>query len=98
MADAPARTACVDYFAARGCTVDAASGLAEAEPLLRRHVYDKVVTDLPMSDEVLEMFALARRRNPSAVPILLTTEEEQPYPGSLTTFVKPFPLSVLLAR
>jgi DNA-binding response OmpR family regulator len=65
-----------EYFALAGYEVDCAPGLDEALPLLNRHSYEAVITDLHLTAartaEGLVVAAQARRRNPQACIVMLT--------------------------
>ena len=86
------RLACADYYTQSGCTVDAAADAAHAESLLRFRTYDAVLTDL----EDAHLLALARRRNPAVLPVVLTTRDSPSLDATTVMLTKPFALSVVL--
>jgi DNA-binding response OmpR family regulator len=98
--EAASRSACNDYYEARGCTVDTAAGATEAEPLLRFRAYDMVVADCPSAEpargEMLDLLGRARRKSP--VRVLLTTHRGQEVvDDSLFVMTKPCRLDAILS-
>lgn len=100
--DSPSRFVCSEFFEARGCEVDLAEDLPHAARLLRFRRYDLLVGDLAREEdgrgELLRVIEDAGRRNPSMVPVVLTTEEESlaaEHPA-LTVLIKPLPLDAIL--
>jgi DNA-binding NtrC family response regulator len=100
LSEAASRPACSDYFTQRGCDVDSAEDIREAEVLLRFRAYDCVVTDVDLGEDgrgaADRMIELARRRNADVVPVVLTTTTPLIADGSVVTLIKPMPLEKIL--
>ena len=88
-----ANDACSDFFETKGCSVDTAESVAEAEALLRFRPYDLVVADVPWAAPLLE-----KARHNVGTRVLLTTRDVEVLGADDALFVltKPQPLETLL--
>lgn len=90
------RNACAEYFALRGCDVDAAGIRERAFSLLLFRAYDVIVVDAAIEDSA-PLFALAERRNPAVFPLILSTSDAHDAVQSIMTVTKWLRLETLLA-
>jgi len=98
LSDSNQRTACGDYFDARGCDVDIAANMDDAKPFLRFRRYDLAVADLSAADPTeREMATLADAWCDAAAVRVLLTSVERPSSGSLHILTKPQPLDALFS-
>ena len=90
----PAHLACADYFESRGCGVDTAHDVVDAERFLRFRSYDAVVLDdVHASENVLQH---ARQRNPAVRAAVLTTGTMAvSHEAFATVLTKPLPLATI---
>jgi DNA-binding NtrC family response regulator len=99
--DYPARFVCREFFEAQGCQVELAEDLPQAGRLLRFRRYDLLIADLARGadgrSELLRLIEDASQRNPSMVPVLLTTGEEGLAENpTLRVLIKPQSLHAIL--
>ena len=98
LSDPDQRTACGDYFDARGCDVDMAESLADAKPFLRFRTYDLAVADLTAADPTeRELLTLANAWCDAAAVRVLLTSVDHPSSDSLHVLTKPQPLDALFS-
>lgn len=101
LAENASRSACHDYYQARGCTVDLAASALEAAPLLRFRAYDLVVADFPRAEpartEIVRLLGQSRRKSPNRVLLTAGDTYLPDADDSLIVLTKPYPLEAILA-
>jgi DNA-binding response OmpR family regulator len=102
LSETAARLACSDYLSLHGHGVDSCADADEGEALARFREYDCVIADLQRDGTAVRgathLIELCRRRNPTVVPVVLTTTDTVRDLGmqSVVAFMKPVPLRAIV--